>query len=139
MATKAQIEANRRNAQKSTGPRTAEGKLTATQKKAVQDCGTRRTACNVACGFEHGANRLSRLACEQDCEKKYDTCVDSAIGRRAPRTGVSGGLASPPQVAPPTPTPKKISPQKVGGVTGAGTSVKTKASATATPTPPPHK
>lgn len=108
----------------------AEGKLTAAQKKAVQDCGTRRTACNVACGFEHGANRLSRTACEQDCEKKYDSCVDSAIGRRAPRTGVSGGLSSPPQVAPPTPTPKKISPQKVGGVTG--TSVKT--SATPTPT-----
>jgi len=31
MATQAQIEANRRNAQKSTGPRTAEGKMTAGQ------------------------------------------------------------------------------------------------------------
>jgi len=31
MATQAQIEANRRNAQKSTGPRTAEGKITAGQ------------------------------------------------------------------------------------------------------------
>jgi len=65
MATQAQIEANRRNAQKSTGPRTAEGKITAGQN-----------------ALRHGL--CSKFALMEEEEDEEAQALLQALTRRAP-------------------------------------------------------
>jgi hypothetical protein len=52
--------------------------------------------------------------CMQDCAGKYSVCM-SSITRRAPKSEPSV-LNPHPSVAPPKPTPRKIAPERVDGV-----------------------
>ena len=111
-----------------------EQKLTYAQRKAIANCKTKQTACVVACSLQYGpkdgANRLSRIACDDSCKETYLTCVFSV---RRSATTIEPGQAQQPQVAPPKPTPRKISPQAVGAVSTE------KAPATPSPTRSPLK
>jgi hypothetical protein len=91
-------------------------KLTRVQKAALRNCNNDYQTCVSVCGASNINQPLSRKGCAQDCDRKYNECVDRVVPRRAPRDAVSGGLSSPPPVAPPKPTPRKISPQAVGAV-----------------------
>jgi hypothetical protein len=59
MATAAQIHANRANAQKSTGPRTAEGKAKVAQNAVQHGLLAQRTIVpNIRTGFKWGVSRV---------------------------------------------------------------------------------
>jgi hypothetical protein len=93
--------------------------LTAAQKKAIQDCEDKRVACNFGCDIKYGLqssapSRLQHADCKAQCKETYLTCAFSV--RQSGRAPVEPGQISSPEVAPPKPPPKKISPEKVEGI-----------------------
>ena len=102
-------------------------KLTDTIRQArVTMCMNNFTLCTNQCSTLAYAGDAYSI-CMQDCAAKYSVCM-SSITRRAPKSEPSV-LNPHPSVAPPKPTPRKISPQKVGEVST------DRAGATATPLP----
>src|ERR1022692_3955456 len=92
--TEAQINANRENAKKSTGPRTAEGKSASSRPAR---------AFNVDC---EGPNSFTKLA-------RYETSIERSIDRclRQLKTYQAARTASTPQVGQAVRLPKPIPPK----------------------------
>lgn len=88
-------------------------------------------SCTTQCSNTASAAPGSYQFCMQDCTRNYQNCM-SQISRGAAVSGTTG-VTSHPSIAPPTPTPRKISPERVPGVGSRTGGITTKAGATATP------
>ena len=108
-------------------------KVTDTIRQAqVTACTNAFNLCTAQCSALASSAPGAYAGCMQDCAQKYSRCM-GAIARRAPKG--EHGAASPLPVAPPKPTPGKISPKRVGGVstTKAAPTVSHKSASTPTP------
>lgn len=91
-------------------------KLTDTIRQAKATvCMNTFTLCTNQCSARASSAPGSYPICMQECSQQYARCM-SAIARHAPTTG-STGPTSHPSTAPPKPTPRKIAPERVTGVT----------------------
>ena len=68
MATQAQIDANRQNAQKSTGPRTAEGKAAASQNAFKHGLFVKKAVIRDESQDEYDRHREALLAAQLDAQ-----------------------------------------------------------------------
>ena len=100
-------------------------KITDTIRQAqVAACTNAFNLCTSQCSALASSAPGAYAGCMQDCAQRYSRCM-GAIARAA--KGELHGAASPPPVAPPKPTPRKISPERVGDVS------QTKATSTISP------
>ena len=91
----------------------------------VAVCNNTFTACSNQCSARASSAPGSYSFCMEDCSRQYQRCM-GAISRAAAVKG-SPAVTSHPSIAPPTPTPRKISPERVNRVS------KSNASASASP------
>ena len=100
--------------------------LTDTIRQArVTVCTNTFTLCANQCSARASSAPGSYPVCMQDCAQQYSRCINT-ISRGAPDNRPAG-VTSHPSVAPPKPTPRKISPERVGSVS------RTKATSTMSP------
>jgi hypothetical protein len=113
----------------------ADKTLTDTIRQArVTVCTNTFNLCANQCSARASSAPGSYPVCMQDCTQQYSRCIN-AISRGAP-DGRSAGVTSHPSVAPPRPTPRKISPERVGGVsTTKATSTMSPEKSASSPTP----